>query len=267
MEDKDTIMPSISIVMVSYNQGKYIEESILSIINQKYYNLEFIIVDGGSTDETLEIIDKYSEHINILCTEPDKGMYHARNKGIFLAKNDYIGFLNTDDILYPNALHTISEKIRSSISADMIFGYTIGLDKEGKEIDKIIFGKDINYDSKAYFKTMKTIPDQSTFYKRSTLSYIGVYDTSLSFGADTDLKCRFIKNKLEIDFVPKIIAGWRIYNDSLTYRPDLKTKRFKEAIKVNYKYTRKIINYYTLRLFVYNYILPGIKILFRYKNK
>lgn len=254
-----TKMPSISIIMVSYNQGKLIEQSILSVINQDYPNLDFIIIDGGSTDGTLDIIKKYGDKINTFHSEPDKGMYHARNKGIFVAKGDYIGFLNTDDIYFPNALKELGRKIVETDYADMIYGYTIGLSKEGEEMQKVFFGKDINTDKIVYFRTMKTIPDQSTFYKRSSLSFVGIYDTSLKFGADTDLKCRFIKKGLRICVLQQKIAGWRIYDEALTFRPGFKNERFKEAVRLNYHYTGNWISYYTIRLFLYNYIVPIIK--------
>jgi len=260
-------LPSISIIMVSYNQGSKIEQAILSVINQNYPNLEFIIIDGGSTDDTIEIIGKYKAYIKILISEPDKGMYHARNKGIFLCTGDYVGFLNTDDVFYPNALREIGMSILEKNNAEMIFGYTIGINRNGQELARVLFGQDIDTSKTNYFNSMKTIPDQSTFYKRSVFSIIGIYDTSLRFGADTDLKCRIIKNELSIIVLEKIIAGWRIYEDALTFRPDLKYVRFIEAIKINYRYSNRIFNYYTLRLLYYTFLLPPIKRLLKYQEK
>jgi glycosyltransferase involved in cell wall biosynthesis len=245
--------------MVSYNQGEMIEESILSVLNQGYPNLELIIIDGKSSDNTICIIDKYRERIDLFISESDKGMYHARNKGILLATGDYVGFLNTDDLFFENALNNIGEFIVNNDYPDMIFGYTAFLSKDSAISPKVIFGKNVNITKKNYFRKMKTIPDQSTFYKKSSFSYVGLYDTTLFFGADTDLKCRYIYRGMNVKILHQIIAGWKIYDNTLTYRKDLKYKRFKEAIKVNHRYNHFYFNFYTIRLFVYIYIVPFIR--------
>ncbi|HEY5587456.1 MAG TPA: hypothetical protein VIK86_00710, partial [Candidatus Paceibacterota bacterium] len=83
-------------------------------------------------------------------------------------------------------------------------------------------------------------------------------------GADTDLKCRFVKNDMKICSLTKIIAGWRIYEEALTYRPDLRNVRFKESVMINHRYTGSYMNYYTVRLFLYNFIVPSIKRFLKY---
>ncbi|NJL12522.1 MAG: glycosyltransferase [Microscillaceae bacterium] len=98
------LYPKISIVTPSYNQGQYIEEAILSVIGQNYPNLEYIIIDGGSTDNTIEIIKKYEKHITYWVSEKDKGIYDAMNKGIDVATGEWIYFLGTDDLLSDNIL-------------------------------------------------------------------------------------------------------------------------------------------------------------------
>ncbi len=252
-------LPIISIVMVSFNQSSMIENSILSVLSQSYANIEFIIVDGKSTDGSLRIIDKYASRIKVVVSESDNGMYHARNKGILLSSGDYIGFLNSDDLYYPDAISDIASFIIQENFPDMVFGYTIGLDREGNELKKVIFGRDVELNRRKYFRRMKTIPDQSCFYRRDSLAFIGMFDTTLRFSADTDLRCRFIVRAMKISIFPKIIAAWRIYEETLTFRPDLRTVRFKEAVMVNHRYTGYFLNYYNTRLFAYNYIVPVVK--------
>ena len=92
--------PKFSIITVTYNAAKVLEDTIQSIVTQTYKNLEYIIVDGGSTDETLDIIHKYQEHITTVISEPDQGLYDAMNKGIKLATGDYLCFLNAGDGLH-----------------------------------------------------------------------------------------------------------------------------------------------------------------------
>ena len=99
--------PLISIITVCYNSEKTIERSIQSIINQSYKNIEFIIIDGSSSDNTLEIIDKYKEMISIKISEKDSGIYDAFNKGLNICNGDLIGFVNSDDYLMPDALEIL----------------------------------------------------------------------------------------------------------------------------------------------------------------
>lgn len=100
--------PKISIVTPSYNQGQFIEETILSIINQNYPNLEYIIIDGGSTDGTIETIKKYEKHLKHWVSEPDKGQVDAINKGLKYCTGDIFNWINSDDYLEPNSLFTIA---------------------------------------------------------------------------------------------------------------------------------------------------------------
>ena len=105
--------PKISIVIPSFNQGKFIEETILSVINQKYPNLELIIIDGLSKDNTLEIVKKYSESIHYFVSEKDNGQAHALNKGFKVASGDICAYLNSDDIYIDNILWKIAEEYKN----------------------------------------------------------------------------------------------------------------------------------------------------------
>ena len=107
MKNKN-LNPLISIITVVKNNEKYLEETIQSIINQKFKNFEYIIIDGKSTDRTLEIIKKYNTEIDYWISEDDKGIYDAFNKGINIANGELIGFVNSDDVLTPNALEILN---------------------------------------------------------------------------------------------------------------------------------------------------------------
>ncbi len=107
---QDNIKPiKISVVTPSYNQGPYLEKTILSVIEQGYPNLEYIIIDGGSTDNSLEIIKKYERHLSYWVSEKDRGQSHAINKGFGHAGGDLFGWLNSDDFYAPDALKTAAE--------------------------------------------------------------------------------------------------------------------------------------------------------------
>ena len=98
----------ISIITPNYNGGKYLEATIKSIISQNYPNLEYIIIDGGSTDNSIDIIKKYEKHINYWTSEPDNGLYDALSKGLSISTGKIMGWLNSDDLLHPKSLFTIN---------------------------------------------------------------------------------------------------------------------------------------------------------------
>jgi len=244
--------------MVSFNQGDFIEESILSVINQDYPNLEFILIDGGSTDNTLNIISKYKNKIDYYVTEKDFGLYHARNKGLLKATGDYIGFLNTDDTYRKDSLLTIGRFFSDSPDVDLVYGTAARITKEGEITN--YFG-DFEFDKENYLKYSQTIPDQSTFFRKECLAYIGLFDTSLKFGGDTDLWKRFAKYNLKIVHINKHIGNWRIYNETLSYNLKYRWQRALEAIRVQRRYVRTYFNYVTIKVLI-NYF----RLVFREKK-
>ena len=149
-------MLKISIVTVSYNAAETIEQTISSVVNQTYENIEYIIIDGGSTDGTVDIIRKYEDRIAYWVSEPDKGIYDAKNKGIDAATGDYIYFLGADDILLNLPIISISNAWHDNI--DIILG-------------KVEFSKGYVYSSKADWKLIfhNRLHHQGMFVKRIIL--------------------------------------------------------------------------------------------------
>ena len=116
------LYPYISIITVVKNGEKYLEETIKSVINQTYKNYEYIVIDGGSKDKTLDIIKKYSDKIDYWVSETDKGLYDAFNKGMQLAKGDFIGIINSDDVYLSKTLEILKKYINNNPNIDFIFG-------------------------------------------------------------------------------------------------------------------------------------------------
>ena len=112
-------LPKLSIIIPNYNYGNYIEETILSVINQNYPNTELIIIDGGSTDDSIEIIKKYNKHINYWISEKDNGQADAINRGLKVATGDYVAFMNSDDTYLDNAFVNIFNN-KKSVDKDVI---------------------------------------------------------------------------------------------------------------------------------------------------
>lgn len=124
--------PKFSIITVTYNAGNVLEDTIQSVITQTYKNVEYIIVDGGSTDRTLSIVDHYRTMIQHVVSEPDKGLYDAMNKGIRLATGDYICFLNAGDELHEDdTLQQMVHSLTESELPDVLYGETSIVDEEG----------------------------------------------------------------------------------------------------------------------------------------
>src|ERR1700733_1941778 len=121
MVDQFKSLPSISIVMPSYQQGRFIERTIQSVISQNIPQLEYIVIDGGSTDNTLDILKKYNHQIKWI-SESDNGQSHAVNKGITQALGEAIGWLNSDDVYYPGAIETVLHFFKMHPEIDVIYG-------------------------------------------------------------------------------------------------------------------------------------------------
>ncbi len=135
IEKNQKDFPKISIVMPSFNQGDFIEQSILSIINQGYPNLQLIIIDGGSTDSTIDIIKKYENYIDYWVSETDKGQSDALNKGFEKADGDIFGWLNSDDLYLPGAFFLIIDTYKKNPEKELIFGDWLSIDKKNDIID------------------------------------------------------------------------------------------------------------------------------------
>jgi len=205
--------PKISIITASYNVKKSIEETIQSVIIQTYNNIEYIVIDGCSTDGTLEIINKFKNNISKIISENDNGIYDALNKGIKYASGDVIGFLHADDIFADN---TIVEKIAAKFEMEnvsVIYGDLQYVSK--KDTSKIIrYWKSGVFN----FSNLKKgwMPPHPTFYAlKSIYTSIGTFNTSYKIAADYDLMMRIIsKNKINPEYISEVLVKMRIGGQS-----------------------------------------------------
>lgn len=185
----------ISIITVCYNSEKTIEKTILSVLSQSYKDIEYIIIDGQSTDGTLAIIDKYKDKLSYFISEKDKGLYDAMNKGVKAASGDFIGILNSDDVFFSKNVisniadfHTAMPRIKASV------GNIIQINEEGKKVR--------NYSSKNWKPHLLKFgfmpPHPSIFFSKDLFSSYGYYKTDYKIGADYELITRFfLKNRIE----------------------------------------------------------------------
>ena len=176
--------PKISVITVCYNSKTHIEEAILSVINQSYPNLEYVVIDGGSTDGTLDIIAKYRGKIDYFVSEKDRGISDAFNKGILAATGDIIGICNADDQLAPDCLQHIADNYEDSIDIyrmnEAVKNFETG--EEWLTRPTLVYGKT--------FKNHYTC-HMGCFVTKSAYEKYGMYDENLRIQMDTDLLCRF----------------------------------------------------------------------------
>ncbi len=203
----DTIIPKISVVTVSYNAAETIEETILSVINQSYDKVEYIIIDGGSTDGTVDIIRKYATHLAYWVSEPDKGIYDAMNKGIDAATGDYINFMNSGDCFATQRVLSNIFELGMPMDVDVIFGDVINKYSWGmvKQVGRNFNGKE----SRLPFS------HQSVFVKSDILKK---YHFNLKYksAADHDLIYRLYCDGFKFKHIDLCVAIYDVYGVSST---------------------------------------------------
>ncbi|MFA6812282.1 MAG: glycosyltransferase family 2 protein, partial [Bacteroidaceae bacterium] len=182
--------PKFSIITVTYNAEKVIENTILSIIEQTYHNIEYIIIDGASKDKTINIIEKYRPQIKTVVSEPDNGLYDAMNKGIALAKGDYLCFLNAGDCFHQNdTLKKIVSSLSTDTLPDIIYGETEIVNGQGTFLHR----RRLSAPEKLTWKSFKhgmLVCHQAFFAKRSL---VDPYDLRYLFSSDFDWCIRIMK--------------------------------------------------------------------------
>ena len=178
--------PLITIITSVLNGKEYIEETILSIINQKYKNIEYIIVDGGSTDGTIDVIKRYKDHIDYWSSEKDMGIYYGFNRGLAKTNGDMIGFVNADDVLHDDAITTLVKYYNKYPEIDFIFGSV-------KKHWGVLHG----YKPWKIFFSWGFYSSHSTgfFIKKKAADKVGPYNTDFKYSSDYDYFYRMIVEK------------------------------------------------------------------------
>ncbi len=182
--------PKISLVTPSFNQAKFIEQTIQSVLQQKYPNLEYLVIDGGSTDGTLKILKKYQKQLKFI-SEPDFGQSNAINKGLKMASGNIVGYINSDDRLLPNALKSVAQKFVDYPEIKWLTGKCRIIDEKGQEILTTVTAYK-NFWLQRYTFTALTIlnfiSQPATFWRKELLwdKDIGYLDEKLDYSMDYD---------------------------------------------------------------------------------
>jgi len=226
----DNIYPKVSIVTPSYNQGHFLEETILSVIHQGYPNLEYIIIDGGSTDNSVDIIKKYENHISYWTSNKDNGQSDAIYRGFSIATGEILAWLNSDDILLPNALNHISYEFCNNKSVGVVYGDRLIIN----ELSEII---DIQY-APAYLTPLhwakgQYVGQESCFWRKSVYDKVGGLDPELFFVMDYDLLVRMSKIT-KFKKISKYIGGYREHADTKSSNYESIRRTEMELVKKRY---------------------------------
>lgn len=203
-------LPKISIIVPTYNQGRYIEETILSILKQDYKNIEVLVIDGGSGDETLEIIKKYKEKIFYWISEKDSGQSEAINKGLQLVTGDIVTWLNSDDLFEDGALQNVVEIFNKYPDINIVHGKSMlfGENIKSKEI-----GLNTDIQLHEYLPYMR-FPQPSSFLKKEFLGPFCMVREDLHYAMDFELIVRAILSGAKIKRVDNLFSSYRMHPDS-----------------------------------------------------
>lgn len=222
--------PLVSIITPSFNQGKFLEETIHSVLNQNYENIEYIIVDGGSSDNTVEIIKKYQSRLALWVSEPDKGQTDAINKGFNRASGEILAWLNSDDVYSPGAVSDAVNYLIDHPQIGMVYGDLDFIDENGKVIGKFNAAQtDLPRLRRGYVH----IPQPSAFFRAEHWKKVGPLDPSFFFAMDYDLWTR-LATVSEIKYLPGTTwAKFRLHSDGKTINAD--DRCWPEMLRVHYR--------------------------------
>ena len=242
------MLPLVSIITPSYNQGYFLAETIQSVLSQDYPNLEYIIVDGGSTDNSVEVIQQYANQLAWWVSERDQGQTDALNKGFSHATGDILAWINSDDTYQPGAIREAVEYLLAHPEISMVYSDANLIDQQGKYLGRF---PSRQTDYAKMLGGYVHIPQATTFFWQRVWKQVGPLDVSLNYSFDYDLWVRLAKIAPVI-YVPKVWANFRLHEAGKTVYLD--DRCYPEMIRVSQreggkKFSPLVIRWYLRRIF------------------
>jgi glycosyltransferase involved in cell wall biosynthesis len=232
--------PLVSIVTISYNQAEFLEETILSVINQSYKNIEYIIFDGGSTDGSVEIIEKYREHFAHVNIGPDGGAAAALNSAFKLAKGDLHAYINSDDVLNLNAVETWVNTFSENPNVDIVYGDIEIIDEHGqsatlpgRKVSKFLSGP---VSQTIYACGASAIPQQASCCKAEIFSVIGGFDERNRTSWDGEFFVDAFIKDFKAKRVSGVLAKFRVHSQSISGTNKHNEHRIKDHARMREKW-------------------------------
>lgn len=248
---------TISIITPSYNQGSYIERTIQSVLTQNISQLEYCIMDGKSTDNTLSILEKYQSHCNFQ-SEVDHGQAHAVNKGILQTSGQIIGWLNSDDIYYPHTLKIVLHFFNTHPHIDVLYGEAYHIDDHDRIIER--------YDTQPFhlekLYNVCYISQPALFFRRRVTTKCGLLNEKLHYCMDYDYWIRLARGHARFHYLPIILAGSRLHSQTKTQCARIQVhKEINDMLKLHLKRVpdRWLLNYAHAVVNVNYSSLPAMK--------
>ncbi|MBI3379821.1 glycosyltransferase [Candidatus Gottesmanbacteria bacterium] len=231
-------LPKISVITPSYNQGKFIQQTIESVLSQNYPNIEYVVMDGGSKDQTIKILEKYKDKLSWI-SEKDKGQSDAINKGLKTTSGEIVAYINSDDYYIPGSFLTVGKFFSENKDAYWLTGKCKIVDEDGLEVRGVVtFYKDL-FLKYLRFKNIlyivQFISQPATFWRRELLDQIGFFEERLDYDMDYDYWLK-IWQKYKLYYLDEYLASYRVHNLSKAV-VSAKTQ-FETAYKITKRYTR-----------------------------
>jgi len=240
--------PKVSIITPSFNQAKFLRHTIESVITQDYPNIEYIIIDGGSSDGSLEIIKSYEDHLAYWESLPDHGQTDAINKGFAKATGKYLAWLNSDDLYHPGAISEAVNFLEEHPDVGLVYGDCSFINAQGKQIGLFPAAQT---DYARLRRGYVHIPQQSAFFRADLWNKVGPLDPSFYFAMDYDLWVR-LASEAPLVYLPGLLwASFRLHGDAKTIAADARC--WPEMLRVHYReggsrFAPIVIKYYIRRL-------------------
>lgn len=250
--------PKISVITPSYNQGAYLEQTIRSVISQNYPNVEFIIIDGGSTDNSVEIIRKYAGQISYWCSEPDEGQSDALAKGFEKATGDILCWIGSDDLYLPGAFQKVADYFSKHPSVEFLSGGCLFVDAQGEllQTQALPFSRGVaaTYDRLRYYE-QDGVCQPSSFWRREAYLAVGGINRCRHFIMDFDLFARLAQRK-RFGRIPDFLACFRLHEESKS--STIQHVRLKEFEKFVCEHGRYRYGSVFAHLMYWRYRLPSL---------
>jgi glycosyltransferase involved in cell wall biosynthesis len=205
-------LPKISLVTCSYQQGKFLDATLRSVLDQRYPALEYIVIDGGSRDESVSVIERHAPHLAHWVSEKDRGQTHALQKGFERATGEILGWLCSDDLLLPGALETVGRFFDEHPDVDFVYGDALWIDAQGQYIRP---KKEMDWNKFVFLFDFNFIAQPSCFWRRSLHDKAGGLQEKWNLNMDSDLWLRFAQHA-KPHYLPGYFSGVRDYPEQKT---------------------------------------------------